>query len=422
MPTTLDTTNLNILINNNKEIFNLDTYNNINIIEPNKTITIENTIIKYSKDIKVLFCSNCLINLNTTNYIKYLKKKHLGIYNNYKEENLINTLKDRIINLEFNTLEEIVEVLEFNKYYFKELPITFNNYKCLECNFININRKNIRIHFNKKHIRDSNTNTTSKATYIIENISLQFLEGYKDNKIVYFIPKIPTVSNRNTRIERESIPTRVSSRNSYRSSIISISNSNTSEDKEELNTRTIETNTKSLIINNYIKEETNRNKDFRESNPLEQNKKLLNSFITKSNIYKYLENKNRDILVSLIYNNEYNSILNSNNIEESKERIIEIDISLDYSKIKELVINLLIEIDLKINNIPLLLRQLLKNNNNNKNIKNFKDFIPLESKHTKETYYSIFSKLVVFILKVFYILSKFKNTTNTLRNALLSIS
>ena len=414
MPTTLDTTNLNKLINNNKEIFNLDTYNNINIIESNETITIENTIIKYSKDIKVLFCSNCLINLNTTNYIKYLKKKDLGIYNNYKEENLINTLKDRIINLEFNTLEEIVEVLEFNKYYFKELPINFNNYKCLECNFINTNRKNIRIHFNKKHIRDSNTNTTCKATYIIENIPLQFLEGYKDNKIVYFIPKIPTVSNRNTRIERESIPTSVSSRNSNRSSIISISNSNTSEDKEELNTRTIETNTKSLIINNYIKEETNRNKDFKENNPLEQNKKLLNSFITKSNIYKYLENKNRDILVSLIYNNEYNSILNSNNIEESKERIIEIDISLDYSKIKELVINLLIEIDLKINNIPLLLRQLLKNNNNNKNIKNFKDFIPLESKYTKETYYSVFSKLVVFILKVFYILSKFKNTTNSL--------
>ena len=115
MPTTLDTTNLNKLIINNKEIFNLDTYNNINIIEPNETITIENTIIEYSKDIKVLFCSNCLINLTTTNYIKHLKKKHLGIYNNYKEEDLINILKSKIANLEFNTLEEIVELLKFNK-------------------------------------------------------------------------------------------------------------------------------------------------------------------------------------------------------------------------------------------------------------------------------------------------------------------
>ena len=417
MSDTLDTTTLNRIINNNKKIFNLDTYNNINIIEPNETITLEDTIIKYSKDIKVLFCSNCLINLTTTNYIKHLKKKHLGIYDNYKEEDLINILKSKIANLEFNTLEEIVELLKFNKYYFKELPLIFNNYKCLEFNFININRKSIRIHYNKIHSRDLNTTTTTtKATYIIEDVSLQFIEGYKTSKKIYFIPKIPIVSNRNTRIDEESTTTtsRANSSCSNRDSIISISNSNISEDEEELNTRTIETNTKSLIINNYIIEETNRNKDFRESNPLEQNKKLLNSFITKSNIYKYLENKNRDILVSLIYNNKYNSTLNSNNIEESKERIIEIDISLDYSKIKELVINLLIEIDSKINNIPLLLRQLLKNDNNNKNIKNFKDFMPLESKYTKETYYSVFSKLVVFILKVFYILSKFKNTTNSL--------
>ena len=359
MSDTLDTTTLNRIINNNKKIFNLDTYNNINIIEPNKTITLEDTIIKYSKDIKVLFCSNCLINLTTTNYIKHLKKKHLGIYNNYKEEDLINILKSKIANLEFNTLEETVELLKFNKYYFKELPLIFNNYKCLECNFININRKSIRIHYNKKHSRDLNTTTTTtKATYIIEDVPLQFIEGYKTSKKIYFIPKIPIVSNRNTRIDEESTTTtsRANSSCSNRDSIISISNSNISEDEEELNTRTIETNTKSLIINNYIIEETDRNKDFRESNPFEQNKKLLNSFITKSNIYKYLENKNRDILVSLIYNNEYNSTLNSNNIEESKERIIEIDISLDYSKIKELVINLLIEIDSKINNIPLLLR------------------------------------------------------------------
>ena len=256
----------------------------------------------------------------------------------------------------------------------------------------------------------------------IKDVPLQFIEGYKTSKKIYFIPKIPIVSNRNTRIDEESTTTtsRANSSCSNRDSIISISNSNISEDEEELNTRTIETNTKSLIINNYIIEETNRNKDFRESNPLEQNKKLLNSFITKSNIYKYLENKNRNILVSLIYNNEYNSTLNSNNVEESKEKIIEIDISLDYSKIKELVINLLIEIDSKINNTRLLLRQLLKNDNNNKNIKNFKDFIPLESKYTKETYYSVFSKLVVFILKVFYILSKFKNTTNSLELEYLS--
>ena len=414
MSITLNTTMLNNLITNNKKAFNLNTYYNINIIEPNLTITLGDTIIKYSKDIKVLFCSNCLINLTSTNYIKHLQKKHLGIYNNYEEEKLINTLKSKIASLEFNNIEEIVEELEFNKYYFKELPITFNNYKCLERNFTNINRKNIRIHYNKEHSLEEDTtnttNTTTKATYIIEDVPLQYLEGYKDSKKIYFIPKIPRINI----IEEEPTTTRSSSRYYSSSSINSSSNSNTREDKEELNTRALETNTKSLIINNYIKEEYNRSNDSRENNPLEQNRKLLNSFITKSNIYKYLEDKNRDILISLLYNSEYNSTLDSNNTRESRRRIIEIDTSLDYNKIEEIIVNLLIEIDSRINNINLLLRQLLKNDNNNKNIKDFKDFIPLENKYTKETYYSVFSRLVVFILKVFYILSKFKDTTNSL--------
>ena len=182
---------INNLLINSKYLFNIEKFNNPNIVVPSPTITIEDSIIEYSLELKVLFCNICSINLTYTNYIKHLSSKHSIKYKEYKENNTLEKIKNNINLKEFNSIKDLEEILEPNKYYFKDLPLLFNNYKCLECNFVNINLKSIRIHYNKEHINLNKTLKT-KASYIIENIPLQLLEGFKNNYKIYFIPKPPS--------------------------------------------------------------------------------------------------------------------------------------------------------------------------------------------------------------------------------------
>jgi hypothetical protein len=178
---------LNDYFINSKELITLEAYNNFN--SPSTTIVLGDTIINYSTTIKVLFCSKCSINLTNSNYINHLKKNHSLTYKEYNNNNKLKSLISLIDTLEFLILDKLREELSYNKYYFKELPIILNNFKCLEYLYTSINRKGLRIHFNKNH---SNINKTSKleANYIIEGVPLQLLEGFINNTKIYFIPKL----------------------------------------------------------------------------------------------------------------------------------------------------------------------------------------------------------------------------------------
>ena len=96
---------INNYIKDNKNNITLEVYTIENKVKPTNTITLENTILKYNLDIKVLFCLNYSINLTNTNYIKHLKKKYSNIYNIYIEEDLTRALINKVYTLEFNTLE-----------------------------------------------------------------------------------------------------------------------------------------------------------------------------------------------------------------------------------------------------------------------------------------------------------------------------
>lgn len=168
-------TDLNKYLKDNKDLITLESFNNPKITTPTTTITLEDTILRYSPDIKIILYFKYSINLTTTSYIKHLKDKHKTLYNSYKANNTLGRLNNKVDSLEFNTLEDLKVLLEPNKYYIKELVVLFNNYKCLECNFINIDRKNIRIHFNKTHSNTrviENKPSTKEASYILDSIPL----------------------------------------------------------------------------------------------------------------------------------------------------------------------------------------------------------------------------------------------------------
>ena len=388
-----DSNIINKLLVENQHFINLNTYNNSNLIQHTYTTILENTIITYNYDIKVLFCANCSRNLTIENYIKHLKKFHLDIFNNYQENNIINVLKNKVNTLEYNNIEILKTVLEPNKYYFKELPLIFNNFKCLDCDYININYKEIRKHYNKNH-SSFNSRTTKKVNYIINKVPLQLLEGFKDNKKIYFIPKLPTNNNKSKNYNNNNIETEFNLETS------SISSDN-SENTNNSNSSNIENNNIDLIINKYLEKENNKAKDFTFNNPDEGNTKLINSFIKKSNIYEFLENKNRDILVNLI-----------TNLEEDLN--LSVFTFINYNELEEIILQYLKEIHSHINKIPLRLRHRLMHENPNKPLTDFKDFQALENKYNITQYLNYFVKLLIFIIRVIYIQDNYINSLNTL--------
>ena len=397
---------LNKYLKDNKDLFTLESFNNPNITTPTPTIILEDTILKYSPTLKILLCSRCSVNLTTISYIKHLKEKHKILYNSYKANNTLDRLTSKINSLEFNTLEDLKILLEPNRYYIRELVVLFNNYKCLECDFINIDRKNIRIHFNKIHssTRDINNKPTIKrAYYIIENIPLQVLEGFRYNTKVYFIPKLP-----DNRLLSDEDTTKINPRPIYITSSTSNEDSSGSDsDYTSGNNRAeIAKDTKDLILESYKREKKLRDKNLLYTSSIEGNKRLLSSFITKSNILTYIRDKNRDLLINLAYRTT-----NSTNIEDTSLNLEE-RVPIDFNELDKAILEFLETSSSKINSINLLLRQRIKNSNINSEDRVLKDFIPLENKSTRSTYFTIFSRLIIFILKVYYIAVKLKDSTN----------
>ncbi|KAF2480955.1 hypothetical protein BDY17DRAFT_310738 [Neohortaea acidophila] len=376
----MDLITLNQLLINNKDYIKGDSYNNSTIIESTYTNNIENTILNYNIEIKVLFCTICKTNLDRNNYLKHLKDKHFTIYKSYKESSKLEVLKTNIEELEFNDLAKLEDILKPNLFYFKELDLNLKGYKCIECNYININYKEVRIHFNTNHF-NSNKSSKSKVNYIINQVPLQYIKGNNKNTKLYFIPKIPNISKKNT-----STNLYINS-NSSNSSIESITSKKSNSSKE--------LDLKEDIIKDYLKENLEENK--LNNNININNNRLLNSYIKKSNIYIFLKDKDRESLVNLVYNIK----------EEDKD--LSVFNRIDYNKLEDIIIDCLLYIHSKITNISLGLRQKL-NQNNSSNTRVFKDFIPLENKSTTKTYFTYYAKLLSFIIKVRYIKGKYKNT------------
>ena len=206
-------TALNNFILNNREHFTISNFNT-NVDRLNTT-KLEDTVFSYSRDLGVLFCLECCINLTTLNYIQHLKKRHIGLYKSYRSTTKLELLNTRIESLEYSTLDSLKDKLSYNQYYIKELPLLFNNYKCKECLFVNIDRKSVRNHYNKEHPSIDKLKN-QEASYIIESLPLQLLQGFKNNAKVYFIPKLPIIEARRSQLNL--LSTRISTRSNSLSS------------------------------------------------------------------------------------------------------------------------------------------------------------------------------------------------------------
>lgn len=422
-------------------------------IEPTYTSVIANTIIRYSKELNIFFCSTCLTSLLSNKVLEHLNKRHKTLLETYKEDPRYIYLLD--IEKLYNkaSIEEVKASIEYNSFYFKELALNLKGYKCLECDYLDTYSRAIRMHFRLKH-RELYTSRTlkskEKAYYILERVPLQIIDGFKYNSRVLFIPKLPNKEG-NRSIERSrSIESKVSisrsrsrtrepssslieprarykgkgkervtnidssssynSINSSSSSLEEIESSNISSnprDKRSKANKGIEVSYRDTILSSYREEIEKKNKDLDFITNIEGNKKLLNTFIAKSNIAEFLKNKDRNILISLVAFNLENEALEQEGTYNFNSKIEVVDFNL----LEETIIEYLELINSKINNIGLLLRQRIKGSIVERE---YKDFIPLESKNTKKQYFKLFANLIIYLVRLVYIKTALKDRTTPL--------
>ena len=417
-------------------------------IESTYTTIIANTIIRYSSELNIFFCSTCLISLVSNKVLEYLNRRYKTLLETYKEDNRYIILLD-IERLYYKaSIEEVKANIEYNSFYFKELDLNLEGYKCLECDYLDTYSRGIRMYFRLKH-RELYTNKTlkskEKAYYILERVPLQIIDGFKYNSRVLFISKLSNKKSNRSLERSRSIESRVSrsksrsrarkpssslteprarykgkgkervinidssssynSINSSSSSLEEIESSNTNskaKDKRSKANKSIEVSNRDTILLIYREEIEEKNKDLDFITNIKGNKKLLNTFIAKSNIAKFLKNKDRNILISLVALDLENKPFELEEIYNFNSKIETVDFNL----LEETIIEYLELINSKVNNIGLLLRQRIKGSVVEREYKNF---IPLESKNTKKQYFKLFANLITYLVCLVYIKLAFKN-------------
>ena len=222
-----------------------------------KVITLGFNLV-YNLDLKIIICTECKTCLNSLNTIESTKKHLLYNKHNYNKKDL--KLKNLILELnklDYNNLTNLKEIEPY-KYYFKDLNLPINSYICTykDCNYIYINKKNLIKHFKIHNIDNIDSNNIIEK-YSKANILVQSLFYKKDNPN-YFIIKDNNYNNNNN-----------NPKDIYYSIV------------EDFN-KELETINTSLLIDS-------NNKDTRE----------IDTIIRKTNFYKFYNNKDLDLLLSL---------------------------------------------------------------------------------------------------------------------------
>ena len=117
-------------------------------IKPTRVITLNPDFFKYSLDFKVIICSSCALSLLAKSNIKdHLKERHPAYYIQTRSiQDIIKKLESLELTKHSNN-----QNVPWNTYYFTDLKLYFNTYKCLNCDFITTAYKLIRRHLNKEH-------------------------------------------------------------------------------------------------------------------------------------------------------------------------------------------------------------------------------------------------------------------------------
>jgi superfamily II DNA/RNA helicase len=325
---------------------------------------IQDTGICYSPDLKLLLCLGCGRVQSPHTCVRHLKRQHRSTYNRLNKRSLL-SIRQEIGRLHLDQVEDLG--VRHNVYYFSGLPVTFQNFKCRDCNYVDINRKNVRNHFRSRHPLPAKS-VNQKVDYVLEDIPLQVLEGFPNNRKFYFIPKLPDIRARAPPSHDESANGRPDARS-----------------------HPVSDSARAAILDAHRKSIEERENEQPYNDAVTNNKKLLNSFLTNSNVLDFLRGKDRGILVDLVGPPSTSSL--------------EVEKGWDFELLEKNVLTFMLEVHKYVPNLTRRFRQLLKTEDGSRSYKEMKDFIQLS---TPEPHFKKHCRLVTFIVRVHLIRENYK--------------
>ena len=319
---------------------------------------IHDSIICYSHDLKLFFCTPCSRVQSPDAILRHLKQQHRTEHSRLKKAS--KSIQKEISGLSTSSIEQVTVL--HNTYYFSSLPVTFNNFKCRECGYVHMSRKKVRNHFQAKHPQPTKS-VNQKVDYVLEDVPLQVLEGFTKNNKIYFIPKLPDIPTNQPPFQYEDTHQPSSTRphiflNEDRTSIL------------DAHQRSIE----------------NRENEQSYNDAATHNKKLLDTFLTNSNVLGFLQDKDRDILADLV--------------SPASTISLQVEKDVDLELLEANLLTFMLEVHKYIPNLTRRFRQLLKTENRSKTYKEMKDFIQLA---TPEPHLKKYCRLATFIVRVYLI-------------------
>ena len=138
----------------------MSTSNNINIV-PTKVEYILD-IFAYNIDFKILICTSCRSAIKKINIKSHIIQKH----KEYKDIQTIINILEITEGLEIENPQNI-KLPKFNNYFFKDLDIISNLYRCQKYKYTVLFYKKLRNYLNQQH--NANLRLTKKDELYLEN-------------------------------------------------------------------------------------------------------------------------------------------------------------------------------------------------------------------------------------------------------------
>ena len=319
----------------------MSTSNNINII-PTKVEYISD-IFAYNIDFKVLICTSCHSAIKKTDIKSHISLKH----KEYKNIETITAILEKTQDLSIYNPQDI-PLPRFNQYYFQDLDIISNLYRCQKCEYAVLSYKALRNHLNQRH--KTNLKIDKKEDLYLENQYGQRFSNYIKN--AFFIIKNKEENN--------------DSNSSYNSSQNSSKNINTK-------------NIQYKYIDN-IKEKENKIYKELKIKEVESEEKELSSFLLNTNYHEFL--KDLDI----------NKLLLLTQLPIEKDNKI---LFLIYTQSKALCFKIKEKIQF-FNKTTLSILQ-----DDKKDPDNTRPFKTLQNHATKDKYYQEIAMVIIFSFRIF---------------------
>src|ERR1700761_1692525 len=165
-------------------------------VPPSPVVTLDPPFLVYSEDLSLMVCTLCREALSgKTTIQKHLAQPPHQEYWKALEKSTRTSIMSTLSALSLLSYHSVPSI-PTNQYYFPQLPLRFDTYKCPDCSHFTVDGKQARQH--RIHAHNVRWDARTKRTDILYHIPAQLLFPRSNRGL--FIPRLPLVAIYSTEV------------------------------------------------------------------------------------------------------------------------------------------------------------------------------------------------------------------------------